>query len=517
MTSLFQNLFISLSFLSGIRFLSLVIGIFLLWQVLSRFFEWRVVWLTTILILFGTNIFWFSVFSDSPAHTVLFTLFLLIIRLTLPGQQKLKWIRLAAMLPVMILISFLNAPGIFILMFPVFAWIQDSEYGIQDSEYRIRDTGCGMRRSIISGAHWSNLLFLAGIFFLCIVLRQLHRFTGPGEIFYFGKPLPANFSILPANIHRILFSFKNGWLIYTPLVVFSFAGFYFLAEKNRVIYFPSFLFLFVSLIYVASLSQWWDNASFGYSNLVEIFSVLSIPLGYFIHWTLHNKRIVKVFLFGFSAMLIMLNLFQTWQFSRSIIVPERMTARYYFRIFGKTNVSAMDKILMETSLPAPADTIPGEKDITVTLLTGYNFEQSGQPWDYTRSEKFAHTGKYSLRMNPAFRYSPGLSIPLRQVTSGDSAWIRATAFFYYRCKPSTNIVFLVFTCFHNGAPYKYRQTGLMSDRFIPNRWNRLSISYQLPLSPYKNDSLRVYFWNDGEQECYLDDIKIELCKPTLRP
>ena len=503
-----------LSPLPVIRLLSVALGIFLVWQVLTQFFEKRVVLTTSFLILFATNFFWLALFSTVPAHALLFTLFLIMVRLVIMWQKEMKWLPMVVMLPVMLLISF-SAPGMFIILIPVFVLVWNTGYRGGDQS----GASMGFRdgSATPSMTNWLQLLFLAGIFILCIILRQFPWFTWPGEIFYSGNTLTDRFPIEPANIHRVLFSVKNGWIVYTPLVIPAIAGFYFLSEKNRALYFSIFLFLLISLIYTASLPHWWYNDSFGYPNLIETYAVLSIPLGFFVQWLWQGRLIRKIFLFGIGGMLIMLNIFQTWQFEKSIIIPELMTENYYCAIFGKTNVTAGDKNLMKFRKPPSTDSIPDGADLQCNRIMGFDFEQPWFDWSRFKSDRFAYTGKYSLRLNPKFRFSPGLFIPIRQLTSGDSTWIRVTASFYYTCKRSANEVFLVITSLNNGNSYKYRTTELISDRFSPNRWNKLKMKYLLPVPMNENGSIHVYFWNYGDEDCYIDDFEINLCKPTQRP
>jgi hypothetical protein len=248
-----------------------------------------------------------------------------------------------------------------------------------------------------------------------------------------------------------------------------------------------------------------------------MYAVLAIPLGFFIQWAWQSKPAGKIFLFGIAGLLVLLNGFQTWQFTKNIIIPERMTGSYYAAVFGKPGETSFDRRLMEPPLNFPDDSIPGGLDIGCSRITGFDFEQNQPGWGGFRSERFAHSGRYSLRMSRDFRYSPGLSIPTWDLTTSDSSWIRADASFYYTCKPSANVVFLVITSVHKGILYKYRLTELMAKRFSPGRWNRVSMTYLVPVSSNEHDSLHVFFWNNGEEECFIDDFEISLCKPFRRP
>jgi len=359
-------------------------------------------------------------------------------------------------------------------------------------------------------------LTLATTLIICILLRHFSWFSSPGADLYFGIPHGDQFPIVPANIHRVLFSLRNGWMVYTPLVIPAISGFYLLAEKNRAVYYAAFLIILVSLVFAGSIPRWWYNDSFGYPNLVEVYAVLSIPLGYVVQWIWQRRRITRIFLVTAAGLLVLLNLFQTWQFGRSIIVPEKMTGKYYLAAFGRTSALPSNTGLTGSPGPALNDTIPGNMPVTCTKVNSFDFEQAGNDWDAHRSGRYAHSGRFSLRMSPEFSFSPGMIVPVRQLTSTDSSWIRATAHFFYTCKPAENILFLVITCLHDGVPYKYRAARMMDERFRPWCWNTVTMSYLLPLPAYPDDAVNVYFWNFGQNECYIDDFRIDLCKP-VRP
>ena len=419
--------------------LTIAAGIFFLWKVLSRFFETRIVLLTSLLILFGTNYLSLVLFAGPTADTSLFTLYLALILLTDAWQKQRKWMFLVAMVPVITVICFF--------------WFSEAD----------------------------------------------KCFFAP-----------------PANIHRVLFSVKNGWLVYSPVVIFAFAGFYFLAEKNRNIFYAASLFMLVSLISAAGNPTWWFADRFGYPNLVETYAVLCIPLGYFVQWAWNHNKITNILLFVLSGFLVSLNLFETWQFQQKILLPERMTPKYYCATFGRVNVTNQ-----QTSLPEPAgfafsDTIPSEPWITCGRIINYDFENPVDQGEPFRLQRAAHSGNYGMLLNSQHRYSPGLAIPVGELTKCDSSWISATGYFYSACDRSRSKVFLVITCIRHGVPYKYKVTDLAAEKYHSGQWNLVTMSYLVPFSVDPADLLKVYFLNYGNEACFIDDFEISLCKPIIR-
>ena len=483
--------------------LSVIAGILLLYSLLSRFFKTPVVLLTASLILFGTNYFRQTFLAGPSAGAFLFPLFLAMILLTIEWQRVRRLTPLLLMIPFMTAIAFLSAPGTMVILFPVMALMRegDTEEGIK---FTVKGRG-------------GRLIYLSGLFVFCLVLRKFSWFSGPGGCFYYGDAAGAHFPLVPANICRVLFSFRNGWVVYSPLVVAAFAGYYFLAERNKTIFIPAFLFLLASLVYAASNPEWCFAGSFGYPHLVETYAILCIPLGFFIRWALEQGKPARLLVLPVATILISLNLFQTWQFTHGVILPQRMNRAYYMASFGRITVSRRHMRLLDPPGPGISDSVPTEVPIQCRRIARFDFEQRMAGYESFQLQRAARSGNFGLVLNNRLRYSPALERPVKQLTSRDSCWITATCYFFFGCRNADNRVFLVMTSTHQGIPFKYRTTDLTAVRFHPGMWNRAEMSYLLPFTTEPDDLFAVYMMNYGEQECLIDDFEINLCKPEPQP
>ncbi len=469
-------------------------AVILLWRLLSALFRFPVALVTTLLILAGTNLTGQIFTAPLSANVILFPLYLLVILLTIQFQEGRKWLPLFLLFPGMIAIAFLGATGISMILFPVFAIFSKSH------PLRLTPKTRG------------QLMFLGAIALVCSLLRQFAAFTDPVAVLFPGYPDGSHFLAGPVNIHRVLFSIQNGWLVYTPLVVPAIAGYWFLARDNREYFAAAFLVLVVSLADAGGIPTWFFPGRFGYPYLVETYALLSLPLGSLVQRLWNGRAKLRVILFTVSILLITLNLFQEWQFSREILRPGRMTPAWYAATFGKTRIDPHDQGLLRPCFPTTPDSIPADPPLTCKSLARFDFEQPMAECGPSQLERAAHSGKYGLLMNEQRRFSPGLKISMKDLACGDSCWLRAGGYFYYSCTPAASKVFLVITCIHMGNPYKYRVVDLSSDRFHPKQWNHVEMSYLVPFPVDTDDQLQVYFMNWGDQECFIDDFDINLCK-----
>ena len=79
---------------------------------------------------------------------------------------------------------------------------------------------------------------------------------------------------------------------------------------------------------------WWYGGGFGMRAMIEFYPLFAILLGASFQ-ILFNLKLKKL-LYTIVCVCIGLNLFQTWQYSKTLIHWESMNQKAYFRVFLKT-------------------------------------------------------------------------------------------------------------------------------------------------------------------------------------
>ena len=160
----------------------------------------------------------------------------------------------------------------------------------------------------------------------CTLLPQFiywHEVTGSwiyysyqDEGFFWGHPV----------IQRGLFGFRKGWLIYTPMMLFSVIGLFMMKNGSRKVIIPV-----VALhIYITfSWWCWWYGGTFGQRAMIETYGVLSIPMAAAFSWLMKRSALVRVSAFIMIFFLIFLNIFQMYQYEEGSIHYEAMTREAY--------------------------------------------------------------------------------------------------------------------------------------------------------------------------------------------
>jgi hypothetical protein len=312
---------------------------------LLLFFNETITLISLVCIFFSTNLFFYTYSSGELPHSYLFFLFsvFLFLSLKIILENKYKYILLLGFIGGLIIL--IRPTAGLILLFPLLFKIKS----IKDFKERLRILS--QNRSYFFS---SLILFIIPLLIQAFIWK---KYTGTyffysykSEHFFFNDPQIINF----------LFSYRKGWLVYTPIMVFSLIGI--LLSGKYLKEFFCFLILFMALnIYI--LSSWWDwsfGGSFGCRVLIESYAVLAFPFALFIDccWTLFKKYNIGKIIFRILLILVLflfikLNLFQTWQYKYLIIHWSGMNEKAYKYVFLKERLTKEELLFLHDSIVTP--------------------------------------------------------------------------------------------------------------------------------------------------------------------
>lgn len=315
--------------LSAILFTFL--ALLLLRKFLLEYFNDTVTAITLLIITIGTNLFAQVITQPGLSHTYLFFLYAVILYATqqLYKTYLLKWY---AVLGIAVGLCAVTRPtDVLIALFPLL-W-----------------AGCGgilphLKRHFgkIALAVSISLAFVTvQMFYWKISTGHWYLHTYKYEYFDFG-----NWQIVNG-----LFSYRKGWFVYTPLALLGFIGAYFIwQQKNLRFYLPAFVVYYVATLYIVFCWwQWYYGGSFGCRVMVQSYAIMALPIAALIYYLLSTKTIWRALSFSIIAILIVFNVFQTMQYAKGVIHWQKMNKEYYWRTFGKWNVSEQDKLLLNNT------------------------------------------------------------------------------------------------------------------------------------------------------------------------
>lgn len=462
----------------------IVIGLFLFRRVLLHFFSdaWTAL-LITVTVL-GTNYLQLAAFDGTLlTHPFLFTLYTGLVLATIKWHER-PTVFLALLLGALCGYITLVRPSEGVCVIIPILWASSEGF-------------MAKWRSVAKHFHHVLLALIAFVIALLPQLYYWHSVTGswifysyvnPGEGFDFASPHTIDF----------LLSFRKGWFIYTPLMAVAVLGLVEVWKQARYLFWPIVVFVLADIYLISSWSNWWyAGGSFSARGIVPAYPLLAISLGFLYRelakWN-WSGRAAMICVSGF----LVLNVFQTWQWTQGIISKERMTGSYYAAIFGRTAVPDGAERLLSVGRPISTEEI-------LTDTTGYM-----QRSLFTASYNELPNSEFILSSDIPF--APGPDVRFAELTDKDHAWLRASA----RLWVGDSIVeppLIVIEFKHDGGTYKYRAEKWNIPVGARNTWVMSKVDYITPEVRSTEDNVKVYIWNQAGHDHRIDDLRVDVFEP----
>ena len=302
----------------GLTFSSIfymMIGLFFLAKVLRSIYDEKKVSILLFLVFLGTNLFYYATTEPCMSHVYTFSLASVFMYITMKIYEKNNW-KFFIFLGLIYGLLFLVRPTniLFILAFLL---------------YKIESFSSLNKRLYWLIQHYKKLTMTIVI---SVLIGSVQFFywkwaTGNwffnsyvGEQFYFNQP----------RIIEFLFSYRKGWLVYTPIFIFSFLGLYKMYVRKNPWFFSILIMLPVLVYLFSSWWCWWFGGGFGMRPMIDYYPLLIIPLGEILSTKIsYKKYILNFILAGFVS----LNLFQTLQRRNLVIHWDSMSKESYWAFF----------------------------------------------------------------------------------------------------------------------------------------------------------------------------------------
>lgn len=314
-------------------FFYVLLGLWFCRKNLLRFFNEVITCICLIAVFLGTNLFYYTFGWGEMCHSYLFCILSIFIFTVFKWFDTKKTKYLLAFSFLAGFATLIRPTDIVVLLFPVLFGIKNGN----DFKERIK---------LIIGQKL-NLLWAAFLFILPLFLQMVYWKTYSGNWLVFTYGQKEGFFFNDPQIFNFLFSYRKGWFVYTPIMIFILIGIPYLKRSANDLFL--FLVTFFCLnVYI--LSSWWDwgfGGSFGCRALIQHYAFFIFGLASFVqlvfnlfrgHKTINVLLKVSVcLLFGF---LIILNYKQSWKYKYELVHYNGMTKEAYWYIFNKEQLSA---------------------------------------------------------------------------------------------------------------------------------------------------------------------------------
>ncbi len=271
-----------------------------------------------LLLFFGTNLYYYTCSESSMSHVYSFcviAVFLNQVHNAIHIQKKYSIVWSILLLALIMLIRPVNGVVIFAIPFLAGSWsaLKDG-FRFATKNYRLLVLGlCGA----------------LAILFLQLLMYKLS--IGKWYAYSYSQE---RLDLTNAHFYNVLFSWRKGLFVYTPLMIFACIGLFFLKSNFRKISF--FAFWMINTWVISSWQIWMYGGSFGLRPMIDTYALMTIPLAFFIIGA--SKKWFKLLTWPLLGFAVVLNLIQHYQYSVGILPYDEMTKEKYEKIFLKTSL-----------------------------------------------------------------------------------------------------------------------------------------------------------------------------------
>jgi hypothetical protein len=517
-----------------------LLGFWFLWQVLIRYFDEKIVLMTLLALSLGTNLFYFTVYNNLMAHALLFSAYCCLIYASDSFYRSPSHglaMGIATSLAMIVLIRTNELYAIFI----PFCWGFTS--------WKNRSENFLFLRKQVSKNFFFLLLpfvfiFSIQLFYWKYVSNQWFYYAYAGETFDFTHP----------HIRTGLIGFQNGWLIWTPIMVFALLGLFFLPRRAKPAFLPILLILPLHIFIIYS---WWCHTyinGFGSRPMVELYGLLAFGLASIASPVTKKERTERGKSVGLSHIspslveasplpppseggtkstevssfpsylpllwrglgggLILLNLFQTYQEREGLIRSQECKPAYYWSMFGRTKNTHESLAASMSNEREPAG---------MTKISDLHFNGFEDSTSMSFKSNLRYSGKYSFCSTQEYCGDMAIPIEAKEIRAGDRLRVSIQGFFHEADREGTRwITASLVTSFVQPSGEEIKHAVINIPNFIGNTnfniwttgkaemWGEAYFFVEVPATIQPNDVFKCYVWNPTKKAIFLDDLKVEL-------
>ena len=308
------------------------LGLYVLRKWLLRYFSDISVALTLLLVVFATNYLNYSAIDGGMTHNSLFTLYAVLLLCTdnLWREGKLKFYFYTGL--VAGLITLIRPTEIICMMIPL-SWGIHNLKSLKERLYLVTSD--------------KRFVYLLGCFIL-ILIPQLAYWKWVGGKWFIYTYQNEGFDWLSPHVIKGLFSYKAGWLVYTPVMILSMAGMIVLFQNRNKLALSFFLFTGLFIYVCFAWHEWWYGASLGQRAMIQAYPVLCFPIAAFINWVGKKQIGMRWFITIFVCLCASYNVWLTHESHKGgLFQGGEMNRRYYWAILGHLDVPKNTMALLD--------------------------------------------------------------------------------------------------------------------------------------------------------------------------
>lgn len=279
-----------------------------------------------LLVVLGTNLFNYTTNQPGMSHAASFAMIAAFVWLTDQWSRHFDWKNSVWLSVIFGLILLIRPTNAIVVLLPLL-WRVDSGAALREKINKI----------IVNYPKILTMILISSLVFL----PQMLYWKYVSGSYLFSPYSLKNEGLFLTNPYVLnqLFSFRNGWLVYTPVMIFSIIGLVSLFIKRKEFFWPIATFTALNIYLLSSWWCWWF-VGFGNRAYIDSYAIAAIPLAFLIDGIMQKRIVFRYLTIGTGILFILVNQFQTMQYIRGIIHYNSMSREAYIASFMNNPTSS---------------------------------------------------------------------------------------------------------------------------------------------------------------------------------
>lgn len=471
-----------------------LLGLWFARKVLLHYFSERTTAILLLMLFAGTNFFFTTTVMIAMPHGHLFLFYALLLLFTIRWHKQTNWFNSVCLGLVIGTAALIRATEILMALIPIL-WNVSNKETLKQKWLWVK-------------AHKNQVFLVAFVVFSMGSIQLIYYKLTTGHFFVDAyNNAGEGFDFFSPHTFNFLFSARKGWLVYTPILIFSFVGFWLMKRKSHHDFLPLFVFAALNIYLLSSWTCWWYAESFGQRAVVQSYLILLIPLGFFLEY-LFKQSFWKQSSFGILILIFVgLNQFQTWQLHHGLIHPSRMTHDAYWAHFLKTEAHPNFETLLLVDKNVPArERLKNDNNLKVILSKRFAYNnQTWQEIDFLNGDYLIGDSLYSGK-----EFSSDIRFNGNFVPNKSNVIFKITAMVYFTGEVQEIRPKLVAKWMHKEIPFYDHYLHVEEVyQLTPNEWNQIELVDYVPEIRNRNHTtFQIFGWMAGSGAYKLDDITL---------
>jgi hypothetical protein len=252
----------------------LLFALLLMRRLLRKYFTEGVAAIVIVATVISTNLLWYVTGEAALSHVYSFfviTAFLFLVDRWTERQTIKDAILIGLVAGLIALIRPTNAlVGMLLILWKVGTWQELKErFYLLIKKWPLILTMIGM----------AVLMWLPQMYYWKIISGQWFYSSYPTSNFFWGTP----------QLFNVLFSWRKGWLIYTPVMIFTLLGIGLMVRVRQQFFWALLVYFLASWYVMSSWWSWWYGGGLSMRPFVDSYGIFAFGMAAFLTWVFRQR------------------------------------------------------------------------------------------------------------------------------------------------------------------------------------------------------------------------------------